>query len=84
MKITIKPELKSEPIITSKDVKPGYVFQYVGERELTALKLHWDKIVLLKYSNGDSWFELKDKKSWTNTPVKILGKFTEIVVDPNA
>ena len=81
MKITIKEKTKVEPTIIAENVKPGYVFQYIGEKELTALKLRDNKIVMLKFSDGDDWFMLKDNTSWNNTPVKILGKLTEIVVE---
>ena len=88
MKITIKGNEKVEPKITVEDVEPGYVFEILNSGPLSggcvqALKLKHDKVVLLNFSDGSDWFEIFDDKSWINSPVKILGKVTEIVVDPN-
>ena len=87
MRVTIKGE-KIEPVITVKDVKPGYVFEILDSGSkyngyVKALKLQEREFVLLQYSSGNDWFELCDKISWIGSPVKILGKLTEIVVDPN-
>jgi len=86
MKITIKNKVKAEPVITSQDVKSGYVFEILDSGvfgHVKALKLVNGKSALLVFSNGADWFELKDDTSWKDSPVKILGKLTEIIVDPN-
>jgi len=88
MKITIKGNEKVEPKITIEDVEPGYVFEILNSGPFSggcvqALKLKHDKVVLLNFSDGSDWFEIFDDKSWVDSPVKILGKVTEIVVDPN-
>ena len=88
MKITIKGNEKVEPKITIEDVEPGYVFEIFNSGPTTggkvkALKLEDGEAILLTYSSGCDWFEILDDESWDNSPVKILGKLTEIVVDPN-
>ena len=88
MEITIKENVKTESIITNQDVEPGYVFEILDsgsllDKKVKALKLMNEETVLLKYSSGNDWFELNDDNSWKDSPVKILGKLTEIVVDPN-
>jgi len=88
MKITIKENEKVEPKITIEDVKPGYVFEILESgltetKKVKALKLLNNEVVLLQFSSGNDWFELLDGKSWVDSPVKILGELTEIVVDSN-
>ena len=86
MKITVLEKKKKEQKLTMAGVQPGYVFEIcscpVGQRA-TALKLENNKVVMLEYSSGDDWFALKDNTSWVDTPVKILGKISEIVVTPD-
>ena len=88
MKITIKENVQIEEGTKINDVEPGYVFEILNSGPFSggcvqALKLKHDKAVLLNFSDGSDWFEIFDDKSWINSPVKILGKVTEIVVDPN-
>jgi len=83
MKITVKnkePEVKQ---VFIKDVPVGYVFEILdsGAGYVKALKLWDEKAVLLRYSAGDDWFELKCKTAWEDSPVRILGKLTEIIVE---
>jgi len=82
MKITVR---KKEPEVKQlfiKDVPVGYVFEILdsGAGYVKALKLWDEKAVLLKYSAGNDWFELLDNESWSDSPVRILGELTEIIV----
>lgn len=87
MKIVIKENVETKPTITSEDVKSGYIFEILHSgsigKKVIALKLMNNQTVLLTYSSGNSWFDLLDDESWADSPVKILGKITEITVDPN-
>ena len=88
MKITIKENKKVESKITIKDIEPGYVFEILESGSVThdyvkALKLENDEVVLLTYCSGRNWLEIREDETWENSPVKILGKLTEIIVDPN-
>jgi len=86
MKITIKENVQTKEETKINDVKLGYVFEILdngSSNHVRALKLFDDEVVLLQYSSGHDWFELRDDESWKNSPVRILGKLIEIVVDPN-
>jgi hypothetical protein len=79
MKITIKkclPEVKETFI---KDVPRGYVFEVLDGNRL--LKLGDNAVVILTWADGKDWLMIKDESSWERTPVKILGKLIEIVVE---
>lgn len=83
MKITIKKKESEVKQVFVKDVPPGYIFEITasGSRLVKALKLLSNKYVLLTYSSGMDWFEINDEMSWKDTPVRILGKLTEIIVE---
>lgn len=83
MKITVRkkePEIKQ---VFIKDVPIGYVFEILDSdaNYIKALKLWNEKVVLLKYSTGHDWFELKSGSAWKDSPIRILGKLTEIIVE---
>lgn len=81
LKVIVKEKKLKQNILTDKDARPGYVFQY--KNGPIALKLDYNQIMFLTYSSGRNWLELARDKSFQNDSVKILGKLTEIVVDPN-
>lgn len=78
MKITIRPKKEVvEKKITLNEIKPGAIFEYDGG--VVALKVRYNEVVLLKYTQGDDWFELAD--GYKTEPVKrILGRLDEIIV----
>ena len=75
LKITVKSQEKTE--IPLDNIKPGTVFRY-GNSGPMALKLKYNKVLLLTYSNGDSWFDLNDNSF--NNGIIILGYLDEIIV----
>jgi len=85
MKVTVLKQKEEPKRLTVDDVPVGYVFEILesGSNPVKALKLENEQAVLLMYSSGREWFEMLDGESWINSSVNILGKLTEIVVDPN-
>jgi len=79
MKITVRkkePEVKQAFI---KNVPVGHVFEVDG---VTALKLTREKVALFTFPSGSDWFEIMTPDScWSDMPVKILGKLTEIILE---
>ena len=87
MRITIKEkeQVKSEPL-ELKDLEPGTVVVVGGGPTGLVVMGMGDKdrelILLAHFKDGtDSWFSVPG--DWDDSPItKVLGKITEIVVEP--
>lgn len=77
LKIIVKPEKVAKREITLEDIKPGTVFEY--DSRVVGLKLKNGEVALLKYSNGNDWFDLAIGYK-TESIKRILGYLNEIIV----
>jgi hypothetical protein len=85
MKITIKESAQKQKEIKLENLEPGTIIGFGEDHPIGLVvdKINGKKeIVLLVYCDGSNWFEIM--KGYKTYPIKkILGKITEIIVDPN-
>jgi len=85
MRVTIKEKEEVVNFPCLKDVQPGEVFEFLSGGGSMLLKLRQGKITVVKTNSYNSVLDCYVDSNWSNdSPVQILGKLTEIVVDPNA
>lgn len=84
MKITIKEKRqRKESKISLQDLEPGTIVDLGSVKGLVITTVgDVDKDIVLLTNCNDGWFSASG--DWKNAPIKkILGKLTEIIVDPN-
>jgi len=86
MKITIKEkEQVQSKTFSLINLEPGTIIQFAIANSPIGLVISngtgGKDIVLLCHTVGDDWFEIA--RGWKTMPIaKVLGKLTEIVVEP--
>jgi hypothetical protein len=85
MKITIKESVQKQKKIKLEELEPGTIIEFDVIDSPSGLVFDSTKgkeILLLTLAPDIPWFEIA--MGWKTMPIrKILGKLTEIVVDPN-
>jgi len=76
LKVTVKP--KEEEVVQVSELKPGTVFKFGNG--VVALKLCIGKVLLLRFSNGENWFDIHDG-SLNQYGATVLGHLVEIIVE---
>lgn len=83
LKVTIKKKEDVVNIPCLKDVQPGEVFKFVNGAGSILLKLRQKELVVIKTNGFNFIFDCYGNGWPDNSLVQILGKVTEIIVDPN-